>query len=109
MVLLGLVGVIGLITHNWLILFVVNCATCGMFVGMFALMVVSMMIGYDYTDPVKDATRLNWKVSSIENQEPIRVQMETQRLCNDIDVCNEYYPLLTAVRARTPLPSLRVL
>jgi hypothetical protein len=101
MVLLGIVGVVGLVLHQWLIIFVVNCATGAMFVGMFSLMVVSMMIGYDYTDPVKDATRTNWKTTELEGQEPIRVQMETHGLCNDLGVCKEYYPAMADVRRVT--------
>ena len=71
MVGLGLVGVVGLIGHSWLILFSANLATAVMFIGMFALMVVSMMIGYNYTDPIKDATLENWLTTELEGQEPV--------------------------------------
>lgn len=103
MVGLGLVGVVGLIGHSWLMLFSANLATAVMFIGMFALMVVSMMIGYNYTDPIKDATLENWLTTELEGQEPVRQQMESQGVCKalatDGGACNQYYPKLSLLMA----------
>jgi hypothetical protein len=57
--------------------------------------VVAMMVGYNYTDPVKDATELNWKTTELEGQDPGRVNAENLGLCKPLPgPCAEFYPAL---------------
>ena len=101
MVGLGIVGVVGLVGHSWLILLASNIATCALFVGLFSLMVVAMMVGYNYTDPVKDATALNWKTTEIEDADPARVDAEKVGVCKPLlGPCAEFYPALEVTMAQ---------
>lgn len=100
MVALGVVGVVGLAWHSWFILLASNCATGALFIGMFAVMVVSMMIGYNYTDPVKDATALNWQEAEIEGQASAREEAETLGVCKGLSgACADFYPALQSAMA----------
>lgn len=100
MVIMGIVGVVGLAAHSWLILLVSTLATCALFIGMFALMVMAMMIGYNYTDPVKDYTVLNWKTTELELAQPLRKEAESLGICKALEgKCADFYPALQAAMA----------
>jgi len=84
---IGIVGAVALWRHYWWLLLASNGATVFVFICLFALTVISFIIGFGITDAVKEGVQEGWSEG--------RKEYESGGLCKDLDGCTAYYPKIT--------------